>query len=175
MGRPGKVSLKDTKLSAEAVDLQIAVHAYNFDVNVASLKDEHVKFIKEQVVPALNDNPHASIVLLGTARFARALIQTWKSPAQSVTIAVRTSRAPALWQGTSFGLSDVLVSGHGTAIELASQPGFGFAIASFPDQEFQRVADIHGCGSIIDNTKSILFRLPKADAAHAIRTAIRSS
>jgi AraC family ethanolamine operon transcriptional activator len=113
-------------------------------------------------------------VLLGAARFARALIQTWKSPAQSVTIAVRTSRAPALWQGTSFGLSDVLVSAHGTAIELASQPGFGFAIASFPDQEFQRVADLHGCGSIVDNTKSILFRLPKADAAHAIRTAIRT-
>jgi AraC family ethanolamine operon transcriptional activator len=112
-------------------------------------------------------------VLLGTARFGRALIQTWKSPAQSVTIAVRTSRAPALWQGTSFGPSDVLVSGPGAAMELASQPGFGFAIASFPDQEFQRAADLHGCGSIIDRTKCILFRLPKAHAAHEIRTAIR--
>src|SRR5262245_3605322 len=67
MGRPGKVGLKDTRLSAETVALEIEVHTYNFDVNIATLKDEHVKFIKEQVVPALNDNPYASIVLLGTA------------------------------------------------------------------------------------------------------------
>jgi hypothetical protein len=46
-------------------------------------------------------------VLLGTARFGRALVQTWKSPAQSITIAVRTVRAQALWQGTSFGPSEI--------------------------------------------------------------------
>src|SRR5436309_1452172 len=37
-------------------------------------------------------------VLIGTAQFGRALIQTWKSPAHSITIAVKTSQAPALWQ-----------------------------------------------------------------------------
>ena len=81
-------------------------------------------------------------VLLGTARLGRAFFQAWKPPAQSVTIAVRTSRAPALWHGTSLGLSDLLVSGPGTAIELASQPGFGIATASFPDREFQRAVEL---------------------------------
>lgn len=113
-------------------------------------------------------------VLLGTARLGRAFVQTWKSPPQSVTIAVRTSRAPALWQGTSFGPSDLLVSGPGTAIELASRPGFGLAMASFPEQEFQRAAEFLGCGSIIDKSKCILFRLPKAHASYEIRSAIRT-
>jgi AraC family ethanolamine operon transcriptional activator len=114
-------------------------------------------------------------VLLGTARLGRALVQTWKFPAQSVTIAVRTSRTPALWHGTSFGPSDLLVSGPGTEIELASQPGFGIAYVSFPNQEFQRAAKFHGCYcSIIDKAKFVLFRLPKARAAHEIRAAIRT-
>jgi AraC family ethanolamine operon transcriptional activator len=112
--------------------------------------------------------------LLGTARLGRAFVQTWRSPAQSTTIAVRTSRASALWQGTSFGPSDLLVGGSETEIELVSQPGFGVATASFPDHEFQRSAELCGFGSIVGNTKCILVRLPKADAAHEIRTALRT-
>src|SRR5580704_13617382 len=46
---------------------------------------------------------HLGEGLIGTARFGRALVQTWTSPARSITIAVRTSRARALWQGASFG------------------------------------------------------------------------
>jgi AraC family transcriptional regulator, ethanolamine operon transcriptional activator len=113
-------------------------------------------------------------LLLATARLGRAQVQTWKPPAQSITIAVRTSRASALWQGTFFGPSDLLVSGPGAAIQLASQPGFCIAIASFPNQEFQRAAEFHGCGSIIDRTKCVLFRLPKARAAHEIQAAIQT-
>jgi hypothetical protein len=41
--------------------------------------------------------------LIGSARFGRALVQTWISPAHSMTIAVKTSPASALWQGTSVG------------------------------------------------------------------------
>jgi AraC-like DNA-binding protein len=113
-------------------------------------------------------------VLLGTARFRRALLQTWKSPAHSITIAVRAARATALWQGTSFGHSDLLIAGPETAIESASQPGFYVASASLPEYEFQRAARSHGCGSNIDKTKCILFRLPKARAAREIRPAIQS-
>ena len=132
------------------------------------LQTDQGTFRGDGVQTSLGDLP------LGTARLGRAHVQTWRFPAQSVTIAVNTSRTPALWQGTSFGPSDLLVSGPGTAIELASQPGFGIAIASFPNQEFQRAAELHGCASIIDKTKCVLFRLPKARAVHEIRAAIRT-
>jgi AraC family transcriptional regulator, ethanolamine operon transcriptional activator len=113
-------------------------------------------------------------VLIGTVHFGRALIQTWKSPAHAVTIAVKTSQAPALWQGTSFDHSDILIAGPETEIELASQPGFGVLSVSFPEQEFLRAARLSGCGSIIDPRKCILVRLPNALAAQPIRTAIRT-
>jgi AraC family ethanolamine operon transcriptional activator len=112
--------------------------------------------------------------LIGSARFGRALIQTWVSPAHSMTIAVKASRAAALWQGTSVGYSDLLIAGPEIAIELASQPGFGVASASFPEQDFQRAAESQGCGTIIDNTKCILVRFPNAHVAREIRTAIRT-
>jgi len=112
--------------------------------------------------------------LLGTVRFGRAFVQTWRPPAQSTTIAVRTSRAPAFWQGISFGSSDLLIGASEAEIELVSQPGFGIASASFPDHEFRRAAALCGCSSAVDNVKCIMVRLPKAHAAHAIRTAIRA-
>jgi AraC family ethanolamine operon transcriptional activator len=118
---------------------------------------------------------HFGNSLLGTARLGRALVQTWTSPAQSITIAVRTSQAAALWQGTSFGPSDLLIAGPKTEIELVSRPGFGIASAAFPDHEFQQAAESHGCPSIADKTKCILVRLPKAHAAHEIRTVLRTA
>jgi AraC family ethanolamine operon transcriptional activator len=123
---------------------------------------------------AAGSQAHLGEGLVGTARFGRALVQTWTSPARSITIAVRTSRALALWQGATFGHSDLLIAGPETAIELASQPGFGAAIASFPEHEFQRTARAHGCGSILDKAKCVLFRLPRADAPRDVQTAIRS-
>jgi AraC family ethanolamine operon transcriptional activator len=109
-------------------------------------------------------------MLIGTARLGRALIQTWKSPAHSITIAVRTSPAPVFWQGIPFGPSDILIAGPETEIELVSQPGFGIASASFPEQEFQRAAN--GCRSLVDQRKCILVRLTNADGAQSIRAAI---
>jgi AraC family transcriptional regulator, ethanolamine operon transcriptional activator len=113
-------------------------------------------------------------VLTGTAYFGRALIQTWETPAHSITIAVKTTQAPALWQGTSFGPSDILVAGPESRIELASQPGFGVASVSFPEQDFQRAARLHGGSSTFDRPKCILVRLPSALAARSIRTTIRT-
>jgi AraC family ethanolamine operon transcriptional activator len=113
-------------------------------------------------------------VLIGTAHFGRALIQTWKSPAHSITIAVRTSQAPALWQGTSFEPSDILIAGPETEIELASQPGFGVASVSFPEPAFLRAAKLRGGSCILDQHRCILVRLPNALAAQSIRTAIRT-
>jgi AraC family ethanolamine operon transcriptional activator len=113
-------------------------------------------------------------VLIGIARFGRALIQTWRSPAHSITLAVGTSPPPALWQGTSFGRSDLLIAGPDTEIELVSQPGFGVASVSFPEHEFHRASKLLGCDSIIDEPNRILFRLPKMHTAYEIRTAIQT-
>ncbi len=113
-------------------------------------------------------------VLIGTAHFGRALVQTWKSPALSITIAVKTSRAPVLWQGTSFEYSDILVAGPETEIELASQPGFDVASVSFPKRDFQQAARLRGCSSTFDQRNCILVRFPNALAAQSIRAAIRT-
>jgi AraC family transcriptional regulator, ethanolamine operon transcriptional activator len=113
-------------------------------------------------------------VLTGTAYFGRALIQTWETPAHSTTIAVKTTRAPALWQGTSFGPSDILVASPESRIELASQPGFGIASVSFSEQDFQRAARLRGGSSTFDQRKCVLVRLPSALAARSIRTTIRT-
>jgi AraC family ethanolamine operon transcriptional activator len=117
---------------------------------------------------------HLGNFLLGTARLGRALVQTWTSPAQSITIAVRTSRASALWHGVFLGPSDLLVAGPETEIELVSRPGFGIASASFPYHELQRAAELHGCRSVADRPKCILVRLPTAHAAREIRTELRT-
>jgi AraC family ethanolamine operon transcriptional activator len=113
-------------------------------------------------------------VLVGTVNFGRALIQTWKPPAHSITIVVKTSPAAALWQGTSLGHSDILVAGPETEIELSSQPGFGVASVSFPERDFQRVAGLRGSSFTFDQRKCILVRLPNALATESIRAAIRT-
>jgi AraC family ethanolamine operon transcriptional activator len=113
-------------------------------------------------------------VLLGTARFGRALVQTWKSPAQLIAIAVATSRASALWRGTSFGHSDLLVAGPEAEIELVSMPGFGVTVASFPVHRFQRAAELCGRGSLVDGARCTVVRLPKAHAARELGTATRT-
>jgi AraC family ethanolamine operon transcriptional activator len=117
---------------------------------------------------------HLGNSLLGTARLGRALVQTWTSPAQSITIAVRTSPASALWHGAVLGPSDLLIAGPETEIELVSRPGFGIASASFPYHELQRAAELYGCPSVADRPNCILVRLPTADAAREIRTALRT-
>jgi AraC family ethanolamine operon transcriptional activator len=111
-------------------------------------------------------------VLLGTARLGRALVQTWTSPVQSITIAVRTSPVSSLWQGKSFGSSDLLIAGADVETELVSQPGFGVATASFPDHEFRRAARLSGLGSMVE-TGCILIRLPTVHATHEIRAVLR--
>jgi AraC family transcriptional regulator, ethanolamine operon transcriptional activator len=113
-------------------------------------------------------------VLIGTAHFGRALIQTWRSPAQTVTIAVTTSRARAVWQGALLNNSDILIAGPEAEMELASQPGFGVLSISFPEWDFLRAAGLRGHGSIIAPHKCALMRLPNALAAHSIRTELRA-
>jgi AraC family transcriptional regulator, ethanolamine operon transcriptional activator len=113
-------------------------------------------------------------VLVGTAYFGRALIQTWRSPAHTITLAVSTSQASALWQGTTFDHSDILIAGPETTIELASRPGFGVASVSFPDRDFQRAAALRGCDSAFVQHRCILVRLPSPLAAQSIRAAIQT-
>jgi AraC family ethanolamine operon transcriptional activator len=117
---------------------------------------------------------HLGNILLGTARLERAFVQTWTSPKQSMTIAVRTSQAPALWQAVSLRPSDLLIAGPETEIELVSRPGFGIASASFPYQELRRAAESHGCPFVVERTECILVRLPTAKAAREIRTAVQT-
>jgi AraC family transcriptional regulator, ethanolamine operon transcriptional activator len=109
---------------------------------------------------------------LGCFRFGQGVVQTWKSPPRSITVVVRSSRASALWQGTTFVPSEFLVAGPEAEIELVSRPGFSVASAVFPADEFQRFAELHGCGALARGGECVLVRLPEAQAAREIRKAI---
>jgi hypothetical protein len=70
---------------------------------------------------------HLGDALLGAARFGRALVQPWNSPAHSITGRGPTSRPSARWRGSPFGVSDLLIAGAEAEIELVSQRGFSLA------------------------------------------------
>jgi AraC family ethanolamine operon transcriptional activator len=79
---------------------------------------------------------------LSVARLSRAHVQTWQMPARWTTTVLNISDGPAKWRGMTFGASDILVAGPNTKIELVSGAGFAVAALSFPDDEFQRAADL---------------------------------
>jgi hypothetical protein len=74
-------------------------HQTNIDLDefASRVKDFRVELLQIDQGMFRADGVQASLggVLLGTARLGRALVQTWTSPVQSITIAVRTSLAPS--------------------------------------------------------------------------------
>jgi AraC-like DNA-binding protein len=111
-------------------------------------------------------------MLLSRAEFGPATVQTWTSPQQSLTLAVKTTAAAALWHGVDFHGTDVLLVGPSTAVELVSKAGFGIAAVTFLGSATQRAAELFG-PSIFDG-KPILMRSPALAAVDELRTAIEA-
>lgn len=109
-------------------------------------------------------------ILLSRAEFGPATVQTWTSPQQSLTLAVKTTAAPALWHGVDFRSTDVLLVGPNTAAELVSKAGFGIAAVTFLGSASHRAAELFGPG--IFDGKPILMRSPAPAAVDELRTAI---
>ena len=66
---PGKVWLKQA-LTFDFIGcgrLDIEVHLFNFDIDVPALKDAHLKFLNEKLVPALAANDESTAELKGSA------------------------------------------------------------------------------------------------------------
>ena len=63
---PGKTDLTQAGRHAETI-FDVDAHVFNFDINEATLKPEHEKFLREQVLPMLKANPDARVTLIGSA------------------------------------------------------------------------------------------------------------
>jgi AraC family transcriptional regulator, ethanolamine operon transcriptional activator len=148
----------------------------DIDEFVSRVKGFRLKLLQidQGAFRAVGFQAHLGDFLLGAARLERALVQTWTSPARSITIAVKASPAPAFWQGVSVGPADILIAGPETEIELVSRPRFGIASVSFPLGMFQRAAEELCCPSVLDRSNSSLVRLPAARAARELRRALRT-
>jgi hypothetical protein len=64
---PGEITVSSSQDDNGQV-VNADVRLFNFDIDVAEpLKSEHLEFLRHQVVPAIQANPRASIVLVGSA------------------------------------------------------------------------------------------------------------
>jgi AraC family ethanolamine operon transcriptional activator len=113
-------------------------------------------------------------ILLGKAEFGRAVVQSWISPARSVTIAVKTGNAGALWRGFALGASDSLLIGPLAKLEIVSEPEFSLVAATFPQHYFQRLAESLGFSAQFDEFGVIVNRLSGPEAAGRLRGALEA-
>jgi AraC family transcriptional regulator, ethanolamine operon transcriptional activator len=109
-------------------------------------------------------------MLVSRAEFGPATVQTWTSPQQSLTLAVKTTTAAARWHSVDFQSTDILLAGPETAVELVSKPGFGITAVTFFGSALQRAAELFG-PAIFDG-KPILMRSRGLAAVDELRTAI---
>jgi AraC-like DNA-binding protein len=111
-------------------------------------------------------------VLLGCADFARATVQTWKSPARSRTLAVKTTGEAVLWRGLELQHCDVLVVGPNIEVELVSMAGSGIAAVTFLDSAYEDWAGV--CDLVPPGDNAVLMRaqsrLPVDELSMAIVT-----
>jgi AraC-like DNA-binding protein len=111
--------------------------------------------------------------LMSRARLGRAVLQSWRSPARSITIAVG-SAAPARWRALALERSDALLIGPNAEVEIVSQAGFEITAASFPETSFQRAAESRGLRAPFDKLGVILVRFAGDEAASKLRAAIEA-
>jgi AraC family ethanolamine operon transcriptional activator len=112
--------------------------------------------------------------LLSEVNLGRAAVHWWSSPPGSVTIAMKTSDVRALWRGIPLELSDIMIVGPRTEIEIVSQAGFKFAAATFERAAFERAARFCGLDIGFDHAGIRLLRLEES-ANDRIRAALRAT
>ena len=139
-----------------------AVRGYHFGL----LQLDRGPFSAELIQTQLNG------VLLTTAHFARAVVQSGEAPAGTITFAVRTSSTPSLWQGQPFGFCELVVGGPGIEIDLVSQPDYCAATASFPTKLVEETAERFGWTLPPHTSTSALIGIGH-DQARALRAAFK--
>jgi len=137
-----------------------AVRGYNFGL----LQLDRGPFVAELIQTQLNG------VLLTTAHFARAVVQTGEPPAGTTTFAVRTSSARCLWRGQPFGFHELIMGKPGTEIDIVSQPDYRAATASFPTRLVEETAERLGCTLPSGTPTNVLVGIGH-DQARALRAA----
>ncbi len=111
-----------------------------------------------------------SRVLLTTAHFARAVVQSGEPPAGMITFAVRMSPTPALWQGQAFGLHELIMGEPGVELDMVSQPDYCVATASFPPILVEETTEHLGWSLPSRTSTSALVGI-RYDQARALRVA----
>jgi AraC family transcriptional regulator, ethanolamine operon transcriptional activator len=100
----------------------------------------------------------------------RALAQYGHLPADMITFAFATTEPPALWQGRSFGLNDLLLGGPNAEIDVVSPAGFGWASMSVPRGAVKIAAVGRVIESIAEPTSSAVARVERGRADELRKT-----
>jgi AraC-like DNA-binding protein len=111
--------------------------------------------------------------LLGELFLGRGVLQNWRSPERSITLAVKASEARVLWRGLLLRSSDVLMIGPAAGLELVSQAGFWVLAATFPEHDFRHAAESHGLNARFEALGMMLLRFQQDGPADQLRAAIR--
>jgi AraC family ethanolamine operon transcriptional activator len=109
-------------------------------------------------------------VLLTTAHFARAVVQSGEPPAGTITFAVRMSPTSALWQGQAFGLHELIMGEPGVEVDMVSQPNYCAATASFMPKVVEETAERLGWTLPSRTSTSALVGI-RHDQARVLRAA----
>jgi AraC family ethanolamine operon transcriptional activator len=117
----------------------------------------------------------AGKTLLSNVQFGPVVVQSWTAPMRSITIAVKACDAGALWGGFPLKRSDALLVGPAANVEIVSRPEFKLVAATFPQRDFQRVAQSCGFAPPIGGSGAIVIRLPELDVANRLRNAIEAA
>jgi AraC family transcriptional regulator, ethanolamine operon transcriptional activator len=172
------------QISANAADparkaFSVAImRAGDVDEFVDMVRDYRLGFMQIEKGPFSAEAVQTRLagVLLSAAHYGRAMVQLGEPPPGKMTFAVRTSSAPALWQGRGFGPHDLLAGTPGVEMDLVSQASYSATTASFPLEFVKETADRCGWICAAKAPASIMVRLEpgKADMLRATLGAVFS-
>ena len=162
-------SAKNERGLSQAVSL---VRATDIDEFLSAVRGYHFGLLQLDRGPFAGELTQTQLngVLLTTAHFARAVVQSGEPPAGTITFAVRTSSTPSLWQGQAFGFHELVMGRPGVEIDMVSHPGYCAATASFPAKLVEETAERLGW-TLPPNTSTSALVGIRHDQARALRAA----
>src|SRR5450631_8836 len=164
-------SAKNERGLSQAVSL---VRATDIDEFLSAVRGYHFGLLQLDRGPFAGELTQTQLngVLLTTAQFTRAVVQSGEPPAGTITFAVRTSSTPSLWQGQAFGFHELVMGRPGVEIDLVSQPNYCAATASFPTKLVEETAERLGWTLPPHTSTSALVGI-RQDQARALRAAFK--
>jgi len=111
----------------------LITHASNIDEFLQAIRGYRLELFQLDRGPFAAEVIQTQLggVLLTAKSFGRAVVEYGEPPAETITFAVRVSSTRALWRGQQFGLDELVMRRPGIEVDVAAQPGYATATASF--------------------------------------------